>query len=214
MGVRFEFVCAFCWPVEANTFRHKAVTKHMRSIQPHFDFKALLLKRLAFFFHDDCSPDDVNRIVNFYGIACKKLGPKFVTTHLRTITNHWCSASRFGLPRQACVFCLSKNDDCNDRIFHSLSCPVIQSAFAKHHSLVFFDIQVRDCLLLIDGMISASESRVFHYMYFVIVVFHVYNACRKGTVFSDRLLTFSIKKIVKNSPKAWKLRREIQEHGF
>jgi hypothetical protein len=73
---------------------------------------------------------------------------------------------------------------------------------------------VRDCLLLIDGTTSASESRVFHYMYFVIVVFHVYNACRKGTVFSDRLLTFSIKKIVKNSPKAWKLRREIQEHGF
>ena len=47
-----------------------------------------------------------------------------------------------------CVFCRRFDAGCNDRIFHSLACPVLRLAFMKHHGLNSFTFEVRELLML------------------------------------------------------------------
>ena len=219
------YVSFFCGgiprPLETKLFRQKIVHSKIRSHRQDFDFKDLISRRLFFFFKEDCDGFDAERVIRTYKIAAVKLGPKFVASHFRTIANHWCSSSRFGLRRRRCVFCNRFDDSCNDRIFHSLACPSLRLAFMRHHGLDSFTFEVREILMFNkasgifdDGLEPSSETRALHCIYFVHLAFLMYNSCRHGSKCTDRLMTSIVKQTIKHSCKAWHMRVGILRNGF
>ena len=46
-----------------------------------------------------------DRTSSIYRCKSASIGPCFVINHLKTITNHWCSSSRFGKLCKPCWFC-------------------------------------------------------------------------------------------------------------
>ena len=75
-------------PFKPNLFRQKNITLKILDGCSKFDFVLLIARRLTFFFDNGDMVCEAKRICDIYRSYVKTVGPKMVTTHLRTVTNH------------------------------------------------------------------------------------------------------------------------------
>ena len=201
-------------PITPGFYRQKNVYKRLLDHFPTFDFVPFLTRRLGFFFEDDLLNVDAQRILSIYRFLASHTGPRFITTHLRTVANHWCTSSRFGRPRSPCHFCGLFGGEYNDRVFHSLTCPVFNRLFLDFHRLTFnlFDISSLLRFRQLGAPLSLDASKLM--VYYTFVAFRVYNRCRHGHILDRRLLCNTIKTVVTKSRFAWKIRRDLVRFGY
>ena len=201
-------------PHPGSVFKQRAVFKVLFEDISPFRFEPFLLKRLRFFFEDDLLVVDSHRILTCYRSLARTIGPRFITTHLRTVANHWCTTSRFGRPRSPCHFCGSFDDDCNDCVFHSLTCPTFLRHFLEFHRLSFNLFDISSLLRFRQLGAPLSDDGIKLMLYFVLIAFRLHNRCRHGARLNRRLFCNTVKQIVTHSRAAWKIRRDLVRFGY
>ena len=160
-----------------------------------------LNRRLAFFFEPGSFEDFVGHIFDVYKENKVTLGPKFLSTHLRTITNHWCTNRRFGRDSAECPF------GCNaghDGITHALLCPRFQSEVQLVLRLPANALTLHGLLLFIaDGACvhSLVASKILIYVY---LCFNAHNSCRHGKKLNTRLVRFLMRHLILRNPRIQK----------
>ncbi len=195
-------------------FSQRRVFKFNRSRAMPFNFADLICRRLSFFLDGTFFPRDAERIVGIYRRKAVSLGPNFVSTHFRTITNHWCARSRFGCARIPCWFCRKLDHNTNDRVQHSLNCPVFKEVFLSLHKLSFSFFDLYSLLIFKHAGESLSDNAIDIMLFFNLVSFQTYNRCRNGSDFSVRLVRNVIKNIISKSSNAWSLHSRIKRFGY
>ncbi len=195
-------------------FSQRRVYKNSRSRATPYNFNELICKRLSFFLDGTFSHVDAERIVGIYKRKALSLGPNFVSTHFRTLTNHWCSRSRFGCVRIPCWFCKKIDHSSNDRVQHSITCPVFKEVFISLHNLCYSFFDLYSLLIFMHDGESLSDNATDIMLFYNIVSFQTYNRCRNGADFSVRLVRNVIKNIVTKSSKAWCLHYRIKKYGY
>ena len=195
-------------------FRQWVVHRRLFKKTPGFDFHRFFQRRLGKFFGDEVTSEQVQLIIRFYKELHNDMGPRFIFSHFRTIANHWCSSSRFGFVRQACHFCRMQNDECNDRIPHSLLCPKYLSVFCAVHNLRPMRLDLKMLLTFTYRGEAVSPHVASVILYYVHLCFGLFNQCRHGKRFSERLMTASIKKNAISSPAARRIYIVLRRDGL
>ena len=138
-------------------------------------------------------------IQQIYSASPKHIEPMCIANHFRTVSNHWVSSSRFGFARQACHFCQALDHQSNDRIHHSLSCPIFIQAFISFHGLHYNAFNLRRVLAFHQDSrpLSLYASRLSYY--FVHLCFLAFNRCRHGDIFCDSLFKHLVKNEIRRS---------------
>ena len=127
----------------------------------------------------------------------RKIGPKFVSSHVRTICNHWCTRRRFGIDKGRCVFGCGFGDDC---ISHSLTCPSFCTIASKS---VRFDSKYISLVPLLlfhtnDGVVEPFiQAKILIYVH---VCFMAHNMCRHGKTMGFNMVRFLLKHLVLRKP--------------
>ena len=123
-------------PLPIFQYGQRLVLKRLRNMNPEL-LGPFLNRRLAYFFEHVYKENKVT------------LGAKFMSTHLRTIINHWCTN------RRCCRDCAECPFGCNaghDGITHALLCPRFQSEVELVLRLPANALTLRGLLLfLADG---------------------------------------------------------------
>ena len=196
-------------PWVPSLFEQKNVIEKMRNSRSRYCFKGLIVKRLKRFVVSDDFDWRADRIISIYRCKSASIGPRFVMNHLKTITNHWCSSSRFGKLRKPCWFCGKMDSESNDRMVHSFVCPTFRSVFCKIHSNCTDRFTLMSVFCFRYQGIALDNRGIDLILYYTLLVFRAYNSCRRGTRFSERSLTSICKQVVTQSAAAWKIRRGI-----
>ena len=137
-----------------------------------------------------------------------------ITTHLRTVTNHWCSFSRFGRARKACWFCGILSDNINDRVQHTIKCKSFSDFFLQTHRLQYNLLDLETLLRFRHCGHPLSRHGCHIVMYYILIAFRVFNSCRHGSICSKRLVVHATRQIVATSSPIWKLRKDILLNGY
>ena len=186
-------------PLEPRLFKQKVISKHKSSSLPKYDFTPLIAKRLRIYFENDECHFLALHIKQIYSASPKHIEPMCIANHFRTVTNHWVSSSRFGFARQACHFCQILDYQSNDRIHHSLSCPIFIQAFISFHGLHYNAFNLRRVLAFHQDSrpLSLYASRLSYY--FVHLCFLAFNRCRHGDTFCESLFKHLVKNEIRRS---------------
>ena len=183
-------------PLDIALFKQKVVLAKFRELV-QFDWSSFLSKRLSKLFEEGFEHRVVD-IPTIYSHNKTRLGPKVISTHFRTLCNHWCSRSRFGLDSGICPFCCR---ECDDSLAHCLMCPIFRSVY-KRVLYMPLSLQSLESLLLFmheDHPLSTQDcSRAIFDVY---VFFISFNACRNGKNFELRLMRFIIKHLLVKKPR-------------
>ena len=106
-------------------------------------------------------------------------------THIRTISNHWCTRSRFGAKFKGCIFGCGGE---TDAIRHSCACPTFWESFFRTACFVPFLITPEKVLVLSEDGNPISDSHAHMIFICLHTCFLCYHACRHGHNFCDRLI--------------------------
>jgi len=173
-------------PWTPKLFRQKSIAHSIKSELP-FDSGAIIQRRLSTFFEGGSFEHRIHQLPLIYKHHLTLLGPKFISCHLRTICNQWCSRRRFGGRTGKCVFQCANGDDDID---HSITCPLFSALAVKKLRLRDELISLEPLLLFSLGSTPLADSDQRKILVYVHLCFNAYNMCRHGKKFSGRLFNF------------------------
>ena len=181
-------------PVAPCEFKQKVVKSRLMDLENPCSFRPLLAKRLGFYF-DHCVVEKhvdsvVQRCLNIHD----RVGHRFIASHLRAVTNHWVSSSRFGLKRAACHFCREHSPDRNDRVQHSLTCDVFIDLFCKFYKLNFFRPRLPLVLMFVQDGNTCNDDLAKVIMYYTHLCFLAFNKSRNGESLSQGMFSHIVTK--------------------
>ena len=138
-----------------------------------------------------------------------------IFTHLRTVCNHWCTHSRFGVKDRQCLFGCGHF---TDQIAHSCTCPAFWHLFCSIFAFESPPICVNTVLLLQSDWISNDFDRICFVKLGLHTCFLAYNSCRHGVPLSRRLVLNKLYTYTRTHMKATKLlchiRHSVRELQF
>ena len=174
-----------------------------------YDFAFLVSKRLSRHFDEGTILHHVPSILRSYRQSLDLIGFAPTLTHLRTVCNHWCTHSRFGVKRHLCLFGCGHH---TDQVAHSSSCPAFWRILC---GIVGFDMPLIDIdaihLLHSSWIGSSNDIRAF-VLLGTHICFITYNSCRHGMPISRRLVTHNLYNYTRTHYKVTKLLRRVRYH--
>ena len=150
-----------------------------------FDFGLLFCKTLSRHFENESLNNHVPQIFACYRKSISKIGFAPLMTHLRAVTNHWCTSSRFGVKKRPCLFGCGFE---SDRISHTVCCPLFWDIFCGLCGFANHDIDLTTILLLRSEGISGIHDHCNFLLLGIHICFLCYNACRYGLTISRRIV--------------------------
>ena len=162
----------------------KEAYSHLFESRPVFDYKALLVKRLARYFPLDDVSHRVHLVLESYRASTSTLGFAPPLSHIRAICNHWCTYSRFGHKDHPCCFGCGHG---SDNIKHVIACPKFVEVFFGVCGIPSQHLEFDDIIFLNGDWIGSSSFRIKFVLLATHICFLCYNACRHGMHFSARL---------------------------
>jgi hypothetical protein len=151
---------------------------------------------------NSCHPDFINAYV--FG-SSKSFALTF--THIRTISNHWCTRARFGAKSVGCVFSCGHD---NDNIRHSCSCPKFWTAFFSIAKITPFPISLETIISFSNDSIAIPDSHLHTILIGLHISFLCFNSCRHGKAFNDRLVQHHLSHFLRQHAKVSPLFRSLQ----
>jgi len=123
-------------------------------------------------------------VVSRYRFASLK-SAALTFTHIRTISNHWCTRSRFGAKNRGCLFSCGHE---TDAIKHTCICGSFWETFFRVAHIPSFPVNLKK-VILFSGASSPISDREFRALIIGLhICFLCFNACRHGQRLSDRLV--------------------------
>ena len=168
-------------------FYQKAIHVNFKKRTP-FDWKVFLLKRVHKFFEEG-SHNRIEDLPHIYGKNKGRLGPKFISTHLRTICNQWCSSRRFGMAPGSCPFGCAEGDD---SIAHCLLCPHFE-AISRRVIVIPRRLSLAALLLFEHDGCELDDLECSQCLFYVYICFCAFNSCKHGRKCNLRLIQFIAK---------------------
>ena len=106
-------------------------------------------------------------------------------THIRTISNHWCTRSRFGAKNLGCLFSCGHE---TDAIKHTCICNSFWQAFFRVARIPPFLITLNRVTLFSDDLCPMDDHEFRSLIIGLHICFLCFNSCRHGQSLSDRLV--------------------------
>ena len=151
----------------------------------------------------------VARVTSRYSFASGK-SSALTFTHIRTISNHWCTRSRFGAKNQGCLFSCGHE---TDSIKHTCICDSYWAAFFRVAHIGSFSINLEKVILFSEGPDPICESEFRSIIIGLHICFLCFNACRHGQRLSDRLVQHHLSHFMRCHSLAATMLRSLQYHA-
>jgi hypothetical protein len=164
------------------------IYKKVSGQQPPFCFRAFVsLKAHRMLGSAPCESQISNVISRYLFSSSKSFA--FTFTHVRTISNHWCTRSRFGAIQRGCVFSCGHE---TDSLKHTCICATYWAAFFRVARIPPFTMNIEKIILFSNDSIPICEVEFRSIIIGLHIGFLCFNACRHGQHFSDRLVQHHI----------------------
>ena len=131
-------------------------------------------------------------------------------THIRTISNHWCTRSRFGAQSRGCLFACSHE---TDSIKHTCICASYWNAFFRVARIPNIPISIEKVILFSHDSAPINDDDFRSVLIGLHICFLCFNSCRHGQEFSDRLIQHHLSHFMRRHTKASVLLRDLQCHS-
>ena len=130
-------------------------------------------------------------------------------THIRSISNHWCTRSRFGAQSQGCLFSCGHD---TDSIKHTCICSSYWSAFFRVARIPIISINIEKVIVFSHNSTPICHSEFRSILIGLHICFLCFNSCRHGQKFSDRMVQHHLSHYMRRHTKASALLRDLQLH--
>ena len=171
-----------------------------------FCFRAFISLKTKRILKSTISPNTISSIINAYVFGSSK-SFALTFTHIRTISNHWCTRARFGAKSVGCVFSCGHD---NDNIRHSCSCPKFWTAFFSIAKITPFPISLETIISFSNDSIAIPDSHLHTILIGLHISFLCFNSCRHGKAFNDRLVQHHLSHFLRQHAKVSPLFRSLQ----
>ena len=149
----------------------------------------------------------INPILENYRNASARYGFALPLTHLRAISNHWCTASRFGNKFHECQFGCGYH---TDQLAHTISCSKFWNLFFAITGVSLNDITLKDILVFDGPTCCLGEEFVFYLMLGCNICFLCLNHCRYHGNLSKRVVVHHLHTFANSHYKIRALLRSVR----
>ena len=166
------------------------VSSYLRESDCTFDIKSFLGRLLSRF--GDVSQDKIAHVLSCMVSMGEVSKPCVLSAYLFTVLNGWCTAGRFGLENDDCVFCGMPHAA---TVRHMATCPSAQNVILP--TLNQNQLFLMDCHIfkLTNGHSLLSQDAVRFVFLYIYLLFRSFNAVRHGEKLEKRLIVFLCKNL-------------------
>ena len=147
-----------------------------------------------------------NVISKYHYSSCKSYA--FTFSHIRTISNQWCTRSRFGAKNRGCHFGCGHE---TDALKHSCICSAYWESFFRVARIPVFRISIEKVLIFSSDSVPISQVEFQSILIGLHICFLCFNSCRHGQVLSDRLIQHHLSHFMRKHGKAATMLLNIQQ---
>ena len=187
-------------------FSQKKVYSRLWNLRTPFCFKGFLAIKTTRILGYTPSDTQISNIISAYLFASSK---SFAITfsHIRTISNHWCTKSRFQCKNKGCVFSCG---NITDNIKHTCICASFWSAFFKVSGIPPFPISLEKVAIFSQDSSLICDSELHTILIGLHICFLCFNACKHGKFLSERLIQHHLSHFMRQHHKAAVVLRGLQ----
>ena len=187
-------------------FSQKKVYNKLWGQRSPFCFKAFVSLKVHRILGTISSDSQLNRIIAAY-LFSSSISFALTFTHIRTISNHWCTKSRFQCKNQACAFACGHQ---TDNIRHSCACASFWAAFFRVACIAPFSISLSKIIVFCEDSVPINDHELHTILIGLHTCFLCFNACRHGMAFSDRLVQHHLSHFMRQHHRASIMLRGLQ----
>ena len=194
--------------VDGNSaFSQKKVYKQLQANATPFCFRSFVSLKAGRIL--GYTPDEapVTKVIETYKFASSK-SYALTFTHIRTISNHWCTRSRFGAKHQGCAFACGHE---TDAIKHSCVCPAFWETFFHVSKIPSFCISLENIMTFSHNSIPIPDFEVKSIVLGLHICFLCFHSCIHGKELSERLLQFHLSHFMRQHYEASLVLRGLQQ---
>ena len=170
--------------INSGVFSQKKIYQKLSSRETPFNFHSFVsLKANRILSVSPCEVV-VKKVVDSYSFASSK-SFSLTFTHIRTISNHWCTRSRFGAKNRGCLFGCG---NISDNIKHTCCCPSFWDAFFSVSNICAFPVNLENVVTFSNDSIPLNETQIKSILIGLHIAFLCFHDCRHGKAFSQRLV--------------------------
>ena len=181
--------------------------KMLASRIPSFDFHKLFLARMGRHFDKDlitrCSP----HVLRVYKQSNGVLGFAPLLSHLRAVTNHWCTYSRFGVKTRQCLFGCGF---CSDRVSHTVRCEKFWEIFCGILGFPSPGFDLAAIFLFDSEWIAHDIDKCNGVLLGLHTCFLCFHACKHGQTLNRRLVLHKLHGFTRSHANAIKFMRRTR----
>ena len=185
--------------------QHK-VYKEISKQRSPFCFKGFISMKASRILNEAPSDRQISNVISGYLFASDK-SFALTFTHIRAISNHWCTRSRFGAKNQGCIFICGHE---TDAIRHTCVCKKYWDAFFRVSRIAPFTIDLKKIMIFSDGSNSVCNYELHSIFIGLHICFLCFNSCRHGHSLSDRLIQHHLSHFMRQHHKVASVFQTLQ----
>ena len=187
-------------------FSQQKVYKKLWGQRTPFCFKGFVSLKAKRILGEAPNDSQINKVIAGYVFASSK-SFALTFTHIRAISNHWCTRSRFGSKFKGCVFSCGNE---TDNIKHTCVCGNFWSSFFKVADITPFPISLERIVVFSHNSILINDNEIYTILIGLHICFLCFNACRHGKSLSDRLIQHHLSHFMRLHHKASAVLRALR----
>ena len=188
----------------------KQIYKQISRQGATFCFRSFISLKVVRLLRIAPSEAQISNLISKYRFASSK-SFALALTHIRTISNHWCTRSRFGAKCRGCLFSCSHE---TDSIKHTCICASYWSAFFRVARIPSISISIEKVLLFSHDSIPISHCDFHSILIGLHICFLCFNSCRHGQDFSDRMNQHHLSHFMRHHSRASALLCDLRGHNL
>ena len=187
-------------------FSQKKVYQELWAKRTPFCFKAFIALKASRILGE--APNDllIDKIIAGYIFASSK-SYALTFTHIRAISNHWCTKSRFGAKNKGCVFQCGNE---TDNIKHTCVCAKFWSSFFEVSKISPFLISLEKIATFSQHSTPISDTELHTILIGLHICLLCFNACRHGKIFNERLVQHHLSHFMRQHQQTSAMLRGVQ----
>ena len=146
------------------------------------------------------TPSDrlIRNVISKYCYSSRK-SYAFTFSHIRTISNQWCTRSRFGAKSSGCQFGCGHE---TDALKHSCICSVYWDSFFRVARIPVSRISIEKVLIFSSDSTPICKDEFQSILIGLHICFPCFNSCRHGQTLSDRLIQHNLSHFMRKHSRA------------
>ena len=187
-------------------FSQKKVYQKLQAQKTPFCFRGFVSLKAFRILGYTPSDSAISKVIEAYTFGSSK-SYALTFTHIRTISNHWCTRSRFGAKNKGCAFGCGH---ISDNIMHSCICSRFWDSFFSVSAILPISITLEEVATFSLQSVPIPDSQLQTILIGLHICFLCFHACRHGKEFSPRLVQHHLSHFMRKHYKASVVLRGLQ----